>query len=191
MQNEPNLLGVKCAKRSQFGPAWAGPRRAEDAKRTQFAGRRAGAGGTDRAKQSQLAPWKMSGEDAQPTKGRGAMMRNKANLAESLSAGGGGQSCKTNPIPAIMPIGRSAFPGGPSCETKPIGRRSRYPTISVWHQPGVPSRGNPHQLLDAGWSGSERPPRYLARNFSAAAKNFRRFSGLAKPWPSSGKTMYS
>ncbi len=29
--------------------------------------------------------------------------------------------CKTKPILATMPIGRSAFPGGPACETKPKG----------------------------------------------------------------------
>ncbi len=42
MRNKPNFgqlgwhLGVDCAKRSQFGPAWPGPRRRKDAKQTQF-----------------------------------------------------------------------------------------------------------------------------------------------------------
>ncbi len=59
------------------------------------------------AKQSQFGPWKMSGEDAQPTKSRGAIVRNKAN------------SC-------TMPIGRSAFPGTRGLvQTKPIPRDRR------------------------------------------------------------------
>jgi hypothetical protein len=49
---------AKCAKRTQFGPAWAGPGpgRAKDAKRTQ------------------LAPWKASGGGAQPMKSQGAIV---------------------------------------------------------------------------------------------------------------------
>src|SRR5438552_18189738 len=38
-------------------------------------------------------------------------------------------------------------------------------------------------------SGSTRPPRYLAKNASAAAVKTRLFSGRAKPCPSSGNTM--
>ena len=38
-------------------------------------------------------------------------------------------------------------------------------------------------------SGSKRPPRYLARNASAAAVKTRLFSGRANPCPSSGNTM--
>jgi hypothetical protein len=44
------------AKRTQFGPAWPGRRRAKDAKQTQFVTRRTGAGWTDRSKRSQLVP---------------------------------------------------------------------------------------------------------------------------------------
>jgi hypothetical protein len=48
---------IDCAKRTQFGPAWAGPGpgQAKDARRTQFPVCRTGAGWADRATQSQLA----------------------------------------------------------------------------------------------------------------------------------------
>ncbi len=71
----------------------------------------------DRAKQSQLPLWKVSGEDAQPTKSRG-------------------ESCKTNPISAVTTIESahySSIPsfqhsnprtwdGGQMCKTNPIPR---------------------------------------------------------------------
>ncbi len=111
---------------------------------------------------------------------------------------------KQSQFPAIMPIGRSAFPGGPLCKTKPIpGGAGWDGAAGAWDEgqmmqnepnfrlrrrveargtgtagfsprpsplrPAALRGGNHHQLLDAGWSGSERPPRCLARNFSAAA----------------------
>jgi len=85
-------------------------------------------------------PGKMSGEDAQPTQSRGAIVQNEANLANLLR--------QTKPIsrratPAAIPH-YSSIPSfqysnpSPLCKTKPIGRRSRYPTISGWHQSRVP-----------------------------------------------------
>lgn len=38
-------------------------------------------------------------------------------------------------------------------------------------------------------TGSARPPRQVARKFSATALNAMLLAGRAKPWPSSGKTM--
>ena len=72
VRNEPNWAGR------------AGPRRAKYTKRTQFClpgrGRRGARREGNRAKQSQLPPWKVSGEDAQPTKSRAPIVRNEPNL---------------------------------------------------------------------------------------------------------------
>jgi len=92
------------AKRTQFGPGRCGSRRVKDAKRTQFAARRTGVGGTDRAKRTQFP--------AAPGRSR---------------PGGRGTRgvVQTNPIPAIMPIRRSAFPGGQIARNEPNSRRCR------------------------------------------------------------------
>jgi hypothetical protein len=109
------------------------------------------------AKQSQFAGGPLG-------RSRGPLVQNKPNWRVHPGKCG---TCyaKENPIS----VSRVAQARGPVVQTKPIGRRARYPTIPVCHHSRVPIRGNPHQLLDAGWSGSWRPPRHLARKRSAAA----------------------
>jgi len=124
--------------------------RGNRAKRTQFRHPPCWDQRGDHAKQGQLLPWKVSGEDAQPTKSRGRVVRNEANFPatpggpgpEGRGAGancakrsqfgwsGGvpeGEMCETNPIPGGA--GRASLGARPSdhglppnrlCKTNPI-----------------------------------------------------------------------
>jgi hypothetical protein len=112
----PRAHAGRLYKQTQFGPAWAGPgsRWTKDAKQSQTWAdwgiwgtargwsllcetkpicRRAGRDQQDPSRQTKpISPWKMSGEDAQPS------IRSRAGSTRSR-----GQSCETKPIPGIEP----------------------------------------------------------------------------------------
>jgi hypothetical protein len=69
-----------------------------------------------------------------PTRGRSAK---RTQFSASRTAGTG-QLRQTNPIPAIMPIRRSAFPGGQSCQTNPIRRDLPRKTNPIPGRQGIP-----------------------------------------------------
>ena len=103
-------------------------------------------------------------------------------------------NCRTN----VMALQRSSFH---SLADGLIAHKSlHFPTI---HLPGwqmsfpsvLPPNTSRHLRISSAFSASlgasTLPPRYFARKLSAAAKNFNRFSGRAKPCPSSGNSRYS
>jgi len=92
-----------CAKRTQFGPAWAGPgpRRAKDAKRTQFP---AGPGGTGPAGQGVTVPRPPS---------RGPIVQNEPNF--SIADCGLGTDLRQDTCTAAYRLG----PAPASCTNKP------------------------------------------------------------------------
>ncbi len=70
-----------------------------------------------------------------------------------------GQSCKTNPIPATMPIGRSAFPGEQSVQNEP-----NFPARPGGTRPqGRGTRGKCAKRTQSGpaWAGPERDERKM------------------------------
>jgi hypothetical protein len=140
VQNEPNPAGRpgprrrKCAKRTQFGLAWAaqGPGRTEDVKRSQFAASPAWCQRADCAKQTQLHRRTMSGGTPNPPRAEG-------------------QPCKTNPIsggrdtPTIPIFHYSSVPiRCQLCETNPIPGRAGWD--GAWGTKGGGSRAKQSQF---------------------------------------------
>jgi hypothetical protein len=158
MQNEPNLAmasrhpGANCAKRSQFGPAWAGPgtRRARDAKRTQFLpicrsrDRRSREGKLCETKPiAPEAPGRqvLCGERVMSSLTRRGSRQNKANFRpEGVPAGEGGPRrwrgsvCKTNPI-------SQSLSGG----TPNLRRANHAKQSQTWADRGIWGTASPSQ----------------------------------------------
>jgi hypothetical protein len=115
------------AKQSQFaaGAGWDEGREANVQNKPNSRRRRAGRGrrgvgrGANCAKRSQFGPWKMSGEDAHPTRSRrGAKCAKETRFREVRPAGG---------IPSIPLFYHSTIPVRCLlCETKPIGKVSSF-----------------------------------------------------------------
>jgi hypothetical protein len=194
VQNKANFFGrprprrAKCAEQTQFRPARTGPGpgRAKDAKRTQLATRRTGAGRTGPPKRSQLAPWEVSGGDAQPTK-RPRGVRSKwakqsqfprdraeeAPAAGAASAGAGATSVRNKANCALdrppeAPAGGAASAGGTADKHT---KQSQFPPGAQWARVAVPPTGRARQnkpsflALPGGTGpGGRRPGRAMVRN---------------------------
>jgi len=99
VQNEPNLPGrpgprtAKCAKRTQFPPARGGTRPErrgvrEQSCRTNPICHPPRWDQRDRLRRTKpIAPWKVSGEDAQPTKSGGPFVQNEPNCQRDEGSG--------------------------------------------------------------------------------------------------------
>jgi hypothetical protein len=101
---------------------------------------------------------------------------------------GRSQSCETNPVPAIMPIRRSAFPGGQSCDIASMprfGKRSQFAILrpARWTRQPPPYAGHTPMRRRLGYRliGWERCAEKKPASLLAGGRT-RRTRDVRPPW---------
>jgi hypothetical protein len=134
--NWPGGVGVRCTNKANRGRPKRCPH-ADSAEQSQFRQSAGGAQGEMRQTNPSLGELGYLGDR---TAGTNEGQMRQTNPICATGAGrawykqsqlGWSQLCETNPIPAIMPIRRSAFPGGQSCDIASMprfGKQSQFGT---------------------------------------------------------------